>query len=90
MLDKIRELLCPHFDVIGAVENGALAIEAAEALLPDVIVLDFSMPIMDGLGALRELKRRGCTAKIVFLTVNGSPAIAEECLSSGAAAYPEG
>jgi DNA-binding NarL/FixJ family response regulator len=87
MLEKVTELLSPQFEVVGAVENGALLVAAAEVLRPDVIVLDFSMPVMDGLSALRELKRRGSTARIIFLTINRSLEIADECLSSGAAAY---
>ena len=86
-LERVRELLCPLFDVVGTAENGALLVEAAEVLRPEVIVLDVSMPVMDGLSALRELKRRKCTAKIIFLTINGDSMIVDACLSSGAAAY---
>jgi DNA-binding NarL/FixJ family response regulator len=86
-LERVREFLCPFFDVVGTAENGALLVEAAEILRPEVIVLDVSMPVMDGLSALRELRRRECTAKVIFLSINGDSMIADECLSSGAAAY---
>src|ERR1700733_4960368 len=63
-------LLADEFDVVAAVANGRLALEASLRLDPDVVVLDVTMPDLDGLQTARELKRAGSRAKVVFLTMH--------------------
>jgi DNA-binding NarL/FixJ family response regulator len=80
-------LLENEFDVIAAVANGERVIEAAVRLAPDLLVLDISMPILNGIEAASCLKESGSTAKVIFLTVNEDPYIVEAALSVGACGY---
>src|SRR3954454_6484102 len=68
-----RRLLEPEFEVLTAVRDGQEAVEEAARLEPDLLVLDVSMPILDGIGAALSLRAAGSRAKIVFLTVYGDP-----------------
>lgn len=70
----------PGVDVVGVAHDGLDAVAKAESLQPDVVTLDVSMPRLDGLGTLRELRRRGSRAKVIMvssLTSEGSPATVE-------------
>jgi DNA-binding NarL/FixJ family response regulator len=58
----------PGFEVLGQAADGAEAVQLAQALRPDVILMDLRMPGMDGLTAIRELARRGSTARVLVLT----------------------
>lgn len=77
----------PHFDVVRTVGNGQLLLDAAARLTPDVIVLDISMPVMNGIEAVRRLKAAGSPAKIVFLTVHADQDYVSAALGSGALGY---
>ncbi len=73
MLEEISRLLKRDFEVVAAVENGALAVRHVTDLKPDVVVLDIHMPRMGGIEAAQELIRLGSSAKIVFLTIETDP-----------------
>jgi DNA-binding NarL/FixJ family response regulator len=83
----LESLLSEDFDLVGSVRDGAALVEAAGRLRPDVIVADISMPRMNGLDAIRELRRQGIAARIVMLTMHADPQLALEALRSGASAY---
>jgi len=85
--EGLESLLSEDFDLVGTVRDGAALLEAARRLRPDVIVTDISMPRMNGLDALRELRREGIDARIVILTMHADPQLALEALRGGAAAY---
>jgi DNA-binding NarL/FixJ family response regulator len=87
LLDEVRALLEPKFDVVGEVGDGQALVEAAERLEPDVLVVDISMPIVSGIEAARRLRAGGGGPKIVFLTVHEDPALVETALSTGALGY---
>jgi DNA-binding NarL/FixJ family response regulator len=87
MLKAIARLLEDEFDVIAAVADGERAIEAAVRLAPDLLVLDISMPVLNGLEAAFCLKESGSKTKVIFLTVNEDPVIVEAALSVGALGY---
>jgi DNA-binding NarL/FixJ family response regulator len=87
MLQAVARLLENEFDVIAAVANGERAIEAAVRLAPDLLVLDISMPVLNGIEAASRLKESGSRAKVIFLTVNEDPYIVEAALSFGARGY---
>jgi DNA-binding NarL/FixJ family response regulator len=87
ILETVARLLEDEFDVIAAVANGKLAIEAAVRLAPDLIVLDISMPVLNGIEAASQLKDSGSRAKVVFLTVHEDPVLVEAALSVGANGY---
>jgi DNA-binding NarL/FixJ family response regulator len=85
--DKLRSLLAPHFDVVGAANDGEEVIAAARRLRPDVIVLDISMPVLNGLKAARRLKETGMRTKIVFCTTHADPTFVREAFDAGATGY---
>jgi len=87
MLVQVARVLDTTYDIVGTVGDGLYLLESAARLDPDVIVLDISMPGIDGFGAARSLKRAGCRSRLVFLTVHEDPDFAREALSLGADAY---
>jgi DNA-binding NarL/FixJ family response regulator len=74
-------------DVIGEARNGREAVDAAMRLNPDVIVMDLSMDEMDGAAATRELRVRGCAAKILILTMHAEDEQLVPLLAAGASGY---
>ena len=80
-------LLGDSFDVIGQVSDGRAALERTLKLQPDLVVLDISMPLMNGIEVAKELRRRASSAKIVFLTVHEEPDILANCFAAGALGY---
>ena len=88
---NIRELvqvaLRFHGFMVSTAASGSDALEQAAAQQPDLVVLDVTMPQMDGFGAARELRRRGCSAKIIFLTVQRGDEFVTAALESGGLAY---
>jgi DNA-binding NarL/FixJ family response regulator len=87
MLDAVVETLKPEFDVVGTVSDGHSLILAVELLGPDVLILDISMPILNGIDAARLLKESGTSAKIVFLTVHEDRDFVRDSLAAGALGY---
>ncbi len=91
----IRELLClllvdeAGLDVVAACGDGAEAIRLADEAEPDVVVLDVSMPQVDGLDALPEIRRRLPTATIVMVSGRERTELEVECLALGADGYVE-
>jgi DNA-binding NarL/FixJ family response regulator len=86
ILSRVRGILCEEFDVVGAVNNGRDAISEVERLDPDVLVIDISMPILNGLEVLSKLGPT-CRAKVVFLTVHEDPDFVAAALAAGASGY---
>ena len=86
-LDGLRKLLENDFDLVGAVTNGRDLIEAAERLQPDVILLDISMPMLNGIDAARQLRRRGVRAKLLFVTMHGGTDYVKEAFRAGASGF---
>ena len=87
MLKKVAQLLKGDFEVVAAVENGERLIEAAINLDPDLIVLDISMPVLNGIEAARCLKESGSQAKVIFLTMHEDPGFVTAAFSAGALGY---
>jgi DNA-binding NarL/FixJ family response regulator len=87
MLQRVKAILAPEFDVVGAVDNGLALVAAAERLNPDVLVVDISMPEMNGIEAVRQIKKFDGKARVVFLTVNGDPDSVVKCRDVGALGY---
>ncbi|MGH9835247.1 MAG: response regulator [Blastocatellia bacterium] len=85
--EGLRSLLEGEFEFVGTVGDGRALLEAARKLDPDVIVADISMPLLNGLDAVRQLKRGGSTAKIVFLTMHSEAQLAAEAFRAGASGY---
>ena len=77
----------PEFEIVGKVTNGSALVEQALRLKPDVIVTDISMPVLDGIAAVDQLKESGCESRVVFLTVHSDADFVRRCLCSGAFGY---
>jgi DNA-binding NarL/FixJ family response regulator len=85
--EGLRLLLKDHCELVGSVADGPSLVAAAEALRPDVIVADISMPGFDGLEAVRRIRARGIPSKVVMLTMYADPDVAQEALAIGANGY---
>src|SRR5882762_1560262 len=86
-VEALRKLAAPHVEVVATVGDGRALLEAAQALKPDVVVIDVGMPLLNGLDAGRELKKRLPNVKLIFLTMNEDPDLAVEAMKSGASGY---
>ena len=86
ILAQVRIVLGEEFDIVGAVNNGRDAMVAVQRLDPDVLVIDISMPILNGLQAVSRLPSNRRT-KVVFLTVHRDQDFVEAAFSAGASAY---
>jgi len=75
------------FEVVGQAGDGRQALEMARALMPDVILMDVSMPVMDGLEATRRIKAEMPCARIVILTVADGERSLFESIQCGASGY---
>jgi DNA-binding NarL/FixJ family response regulator len=75
------------YEIVGAVSNGQAAVDEAVRQSPDIILMDISMPVMNGIEAADRLIRMHTNAKIVFLTVHEDPDFVKAALSTGAAGY---
>ena len=82
-----KKLLEPEFEVVGTVNNGRALVKAALELKPDVIVLDITMPILNGLDAGQQVKEALPAMKLVYLTMNPDPEIAAQALRRGGSGY---
>ena len=87
MLEYVRGLLAAGCEVVGAVNDGQAALDAALKLRPDVVVLDISMPVLNGIQAAKRLLEAQPDAKIVFLTVDNDPDTCRAALATGALGY---
>ena len=87
VLQGIGKLLEEEFELVGTVEDGHALLYAAEQLQPDVILLDISMPLLNGIDACRQLVKSLPKAKVIFLTMHKDVAYVEEALGAGAAGY---
>jgi len=87
LLARVRRLLAEEYDVVGVVENGSQAVDAVLTLNPDVLVIDVSMPVLDGLQAARQLQKAKSRARIVFLTIHEDEDFVAAAFSAGALGY---
>jgi DNA-binding NarL/FixJ family response regulator len=77
----------PEFEIVGEVSNGLEAVEKAQELQPDLILMDIGLPRLNGIEAARRILHRIPQSNILFLSENRSRDIAQEALSSGARGY---
>jgi DNA-binding NarL/FixJ family response regulator len=82
-----QALLKDSFELVGVVNDGRALLDAVENLRPDVIVADISMPLLNGLDAIRQIRSRRPDAKVVVLTMHKEPELAAEALRAGALGY---
>jgi DNA-binding NarL/FixJ family response regulator len=87
LLDALKELLEPTYEVVGLVTDGRALLKAAAKLRPDIIVLDIAMPQLNGLDAGRQLKQSMPSVKLIYMTMNEDPYLVGEAFRAGASAY---
>ena len=85
--EGLRSLLSDEFDLLGTVVDGKALVEAALDLSPEVILVDISMPVLNGFDAVREIRKRGSDARIIFLTMHNDATLLAEAFRCGASGY---
>ena len=85
--EGLKSLLEPEFELVGTVADGRALLAAAEKLRPDVIVADISMPLLNGIDAVRQIKKVHAEIKIVFLTMHPDVTYAVSAFEAGASGY---
>lgn len=86
MLQALLEVE-PGIEVVGKAQHGKRAVELTRELRPDVVVMDISMPVMDGIDATREISARNPTTNVLILTGGANIAEIDKARTAGAAGY---
>ena len=84
--EAVRGLLEPEYEVVAVVADGQALVNAAVSLEPDIIIVDIALPLLNGLDASVQVKKKLPLTKVIFLTMNSDPDIATEAFRRGASA----
>mgnify|MGYP001570871655 CR=1 FL=1 len=87
VLEGFRRILEGHYDLVGTVGDGCALLEAAKTLQPDVVILDVSMPLLNGIDAAAQLKKICPQAKIIVMTMHADTDYVRSAFEAGASAY---
>jgi DNA-binding NarL/FixJ family response regulator len=87
MLQTLVGILEDEFQIVGTADNGMRALQLTASLAPDIVVLDISMPEVNGIEAAWRLREECSLAKVVFLTAHNDPDLVEAAMSAGALGY---
>jgi|SRR5580658_7255546 DNA-binding NarL/FixJ family response regulator len=87
LLEAEIALLQPYFELVGTASDGPSLVSEAQRLEPDVIVVDITLPLLNGIDAVHKLKKSGSNAKIVFLTIHTGEEYVNACSQEGARGY---
>jgi DNA-binding NarL/FixJ family response regulator len=87
VLEGLRKLLETDFEVVGMVEDGRATVNAAQQLAPDVVLLDISMPLLNGIEAAKQIRKLLPKVKVVFLTMHSDAEYLREAFRAGASGY---
>lgn len=87
MLRDLRDELSAEFEITGTAENGEEAVREVVRLDPDILVLDITMPVVNGLQVASMLRERHPRTKILFLTIHEEPEYISAAFSAGALGY---
>ena len=87
VVEGLRHLLEGEFELVGTVEDGRALIAAAQQLQPDVILLDISMPGLNGLDAAHQLSQLVPASKLIFVTMHGDPTYVGDAFRADALGY---
>lgn len=87
VLEGFKRILEAHCEVVGTVEDGRALLDAATRLNPALVLLDISMPLLNGIDAARELKALLPDVKIIMVTMHADPAYLNEAFKAGASGY---
>jgi DNA-binding NarL/FixJ family response regulator len=85
--EGLKNLLADEHEVVGVVDDGRAMVKAARDLRPDVIVADITMPHLNGIDALAQLKKDNPCIKVIFLTMHSNPAYVRRALKAGASGF---
>ncbi|WP_105618046.1 response regulator [Vallitalea okinawensis] len=81
----IKDILGKNgYNVVGEAENGAIAVQKFEELNPDLVIMDITMPEMDGIDAVREIRSKDSNANIIMCSAMGQQAMVIESIQAGA------
>jgi DNA-binding NarL/FixJ family response regulator len=87
LLEGLRALLAPEFEVVATAGDGRAVLEAAGKHQPDLILLDISMPGLNGIEAARRLKQSNPDAKLIILTMHGDLSFVSAAIDAGVSGY---
>jgi DNA-binding NarL/FixJ family response regulator len=87
ILDGIRSSLQAHHEIVGQATDGKALVEAAQRLRPDLIILDISMPVLNGLESAKRIKEAFPSTRLIFLSQHLNPAYLKQALKAGASGY---
>jgi DNA-binding NarL/FixJ family response regulator len=87
LAEGVRGLLEPEFELVGIASDGRELVEAAMRLRPDVIVADISMPSLNGIDAVAQVREAGLSCRVVFLTMQRDVSYARRAMEAGASGY---
>lgn len=87
ILARVKALLGDDFEIVNAVSNGRDAVREVQRLRPDILIIDISMPVLNGLDAVSELRSSSSETKVVILTVHEDPEFVSTALHLGASGY---
>jgi len=87
VLEGLRRVLEPECEIVGTAMDGRALLAASEQLKPDVVVADISMPLLNGIDAVRQLRKSARNVRVVFLTMHADVSYAAQALEVGGAGY---
>ncbi len=87
VIEGFKKLLEDYCDIVGSVEEGRTLIEATINLQPDVVILDISMPRLNGIEAAKKLKKQAPAVKLIFVTMHADMAYVDAAFRAGASGY---
>jgi len=87
VLEGLRRVLEPECEVVGTATDGRALVETALHLKPDVVVADISMPLLNGIDAVRQLKKSARDVRVVFLTMHADVSYAAKALEAGGSGF---
>ena len=81
----VKDILSKNgYEIVGEAENGMKALEKYQELKPDLVTMDITMPEMDGISAVKEIKKVDPNAKVVMCSAMGQQAMVIEAIQAGA------
>src|SRR2546427_6240901 len=87
VLEGLKRILEADFDLVGMAENGRDVLRKAEELKPDVVLMDISMPMLNGIDAAKQLLKTSPQAKVIFVTMHADSDYVSEAFRAGASGY---
>jgi DNA-binding NarL/FixJ family response regulator len=87
VLEGFRRILQEHYELVGTVGDGYALLAAAKTVQPDIVILDISMPLLNGIETAAQLKKICPTAKIIIVTMHAGADYVRSAFEAGASAY---